>query len=96
MQEWFKSHGIKVMEYPTYSPDLNLIEHYWNLLKKQLVLLYPNLFINRRAQVNWRQFKRAIRTAWWSIPQAKINSLINSMPQRVEEAYQAQGWYTRY
>jgi transposase len=86
-QEWFESHGIEVMEWPTHSPDLNPIEHCWNLLKKQLVLLYPNLFIHGRGQVDWRRFKRAIRAAWWSIPQAKIDSLINSMPRRVEEVY---------
>jgi transposase len=51
-QEWFESHGIEVMEWPTHSPDLNPIEHCWNLLKKQLVLLYPNLFIHGRGQVD--------------------------------------------
>ena len=95
-REWFESHGVWVMDWPPHSPDLNPIEHCWNLLKKYLAVLYPNLFIGGTAKIDWRRFHKAIQTAWWSIPQAMIDRLIDSVPRRVEAVYRARGWYTKY
>jgi hypothetical protein len=49
MQEWFECHGIWVIKWPPHSPDLNPIEHCWNLLKKKLLELYPQLFMGGRS-----------------------------------------------
>ena len=35
-QKWFSENQIKVLDWPAQSPDLNLIKHLWNHLKKQL------------------------------------------------------------
>lgn len=35
--------GIKVMNWPPYSPDLNPIENLWALLKAEIYKLYPEL-----------------------------------------------------
>jgi hypothetical protein len=84
------------MEWPLYLPDLNLIEHLWNLLKKKLLQLYPGLFLGGRSKVDWTRFRNTIIEAWDAIPQEKINSLIHSMPRRLRAVYQAKGWYTKY
>ena len=34
--EFYSNHGIKVIDRPPYSPDLNQIEHIWAFMKKQL------------------------------------------------------------
>ena len=31
---WFEMHRVEVMEWPPYSPDLNLIKHLWYRLKE--------------------------------------------------------------
>ena len=41
VKEWHEDHGVWVIEWPPYSPDLNPIEHLWWALKKKLHELYP-------------------------------------------------------
>jgi transposase len=95
-QEWFESHGIWVVEWPPHSPDLNPIEHVWNMLKRTLLKLHPFLFEEGRAQTDWKNFHEAIQEAWWAIPQASIDRLIDSMPRWIEAVIRARGCYTKY
>ena len=34
---------IELMDWPPYSPDLNLIKNLWALMKAEIYLLYPEL-----------------------------------------------------
>lgn len=84
------------MEWPPHSPDLNPIEHVWNMLKKALINLFPELYLDGRSQIDWRKFRHALVAAWEAIPQRVIDNLILSMPNRIEALRKAKGWYTHY
>ncbi|KAF8244845.1 hypothetical protein K440DRAFT_476045, partial [Wilcoxina mikolae CBS 423.85] len=43
MIRFFEWYNIQIANHPPYSPDLNPIEHAWVLLKKQLLIDYPNI-----------------------------------------------------
>ena len=36
VQEFFRQHGIQRMEWPTRSPDMNPVEHLWDLLDRRI------------------------------------------------------------
>merc|ERR1712002_1027873 len=36
VKEWLKRQNIRVLPWPSTSPDLNIIENFWNLLKEEI------------------------------------------------------------
>ncbi|MCI4375917.1 hypothetical protein PGIGA_G00114930 [Pangasianodon gigas] len=80
VQEWFEEHDkeFKVLTWPPNSPDLNLIEHLWYVLDKQVQSM--------EAPPHYLQdLKELLLTSWCQIPQHTFRSLLESMPQRVVE-----------
>ncbi len=39
--KWLKDHGVQVIEWPAFSPDLNCIENLWGLMKRQVEEVDP-------------------------------------------------------
>ncbi|GFS55777.1 transposable element Tcb2 transposase [Trichonephila clavipes] len=67
--------GIVRMEWPTCSPDMDLIEHVWDALGRRVAGRQPSPKLSK----NWKELFWKSGTEY---PQLVINSLINSMPQR--------------
>ncbi len=57
---------VKVMEWPRMSPDLNLIEHMWGILKRKMS--------------NIQQLRDVITEEWKRMPETTCAVLVNSMP----------------
>ena len=71
---WFENHGIQVLDWPAQSPDLNPIEHLWNLLKRRI------LAYERPASGVWELWSRA-QDEWRKIGKEECQGLIESMPR---------------
>jgi hypothetical protein len=65
------------------------------MLKRRLYKLFPHLYNLHANQLDIAEFKECLQKAWRSLDQAKIRSLIASMPRRVEACRAAKGSYTR-
>jgi hypothetical protein len=95
-KEWFERYGIWAIEWPAHSPDMNPIEHVWKKMKEIVYRDFPDLVYLTGTQVNIQVFVDALKEAWKRVPQALIDKLINSMPNRVAELRRVKGWYTHY
>jgi transposase len=96
VRSFLQQHYIKTIDWPPYSPDLNLIEHLWWALKKRMYKHYPQYNNLSQAEEEWEGFVEALQECWRSIPSKLIKHLIMSMPQRLHACRRARGWQTKY
>jgi Transposase/DDE superfamily endonuclease len=97
-RDWFKvamkEHGFLLMEWPPNSPDLNPIEHLWAYLKRELHRRYPDTkYLKGSPEAVKRLLRERLVEVWWDIGEV-LNTLIESMPDRVQAVKAARGWYT--
>ena len=78
---------VKVMDWPSMSPDLNPIEHLWGILKRKVEV---------RKVSNICQLRDVVMEEWKSIPVATCEALVNSMPRRVKAVLDNDGGHTKY
>ncbi|GFX24397.1 DDE_3 domain-containing protein [Trichonephila clavipes] len=70
-----QSEDITCMDCPAYSPDLNPIEHVWDMLGRRIAAHQP-------PPTCLPELRRALLDEWCNIPQDQIDNLILSMTRR--------------
>lgn len=81
--------GIPTMDWPACSPDLNPIEHVWDMLGRRLRSKIP-------AVQNLEEVRTALLEIWENLPQELVDNLIRSMGRRMAAVRRARGGNTRY
>ena len=87
--QYLEQATIVRMEWPARSPDLNPIEHAWDMLQ---TAVSSRLVLPASVQ----EFKQALLEEWDRIPQYKIRRLISSMRRRCQAVIEARAHHTRY
>lgn len=87
--DFLSSRGIAVLPWPSFSPDLNPIEHLWDNIKRKLKKM------SHQPQ-NRVQLKEALQFLWLTYPQQAVRRLIDSMPRRMRECVRKRGGHTHY
>jgi hypothetical protein len=81
--------GIRSMEnWPPSSPDFNPMEQVWRSLKQRLVRRGPWLRLEN--------LKKALMEEWEKLSLEEIRRYIRTMPARMAEAKERDGWATSY
>ncbi len=78
---------VKVMEWPSMSPDLNPIEHMWGILKQKVEKLHVS---------NIQLLHDVIMEGWKRMPATTSAALVNSMPRRIKAGLDNNGAPTKY
>ncbi|GFW80080.1 acyl-CoA synthetase family member 2, mitochondrial [Trichonephila clavipes] len=76
VDECLQSEDITRMDWPPYSPDLNPIEHVWDMLGRRIAA-------HQHSPTCLPELRRALLDEWCNIPRDQIDNLILSMPRRL-------------
>jgi len=87
VQDWMVGHRISLLPWPAKSADLNPMENIWSYLARKVEATHPRTVPELTA---------AIAQAWDSLDQDLINSLISSLPQRLQEVIDNDGYFSKY
>jgi len=87
LKSWFASKKIEVLDWPPQSPDMNVIEHLWSIIKPKIAKRHP---------ANLKELDDAIKVEWEQLDPSFTMSLVESMPRRVMALLKAKGGHTKY
>lgn len=88
-RDFLQQNGIRTMQWPALSPDLNPIEHLWDEIQRRLNDVRPR-------PTTAAELRQAFLRVWAQVPMAFINRLIHSMYRRCTAVINAHGGHTRY
>ena len=86
---YIQSEAVTSVPWPAMNPDLNPIEHIWDMLGRRIQAREPPV-------QNIRQLEAAMHREWQQLSQQDNRRLTGGMRRRVEAVIEAHGGYTRY
>lgn len=92
VQDLFNDLQIPKLNWPARSPDLNPIENVWGMMIRELNKLYDEQGEPRTGDQLWEM----VQKVWNEITVQKINSLYESMPDRIQAVINAREGRTKY
>lgn len=86
-KEWLHRKHIKVMEWPSQSPDLNPIENLWRELK---------LRVSKRQPQNLQNLEMICKEEWTKITPDVCANLVSNYKKRLTAVLANKGFATKY
>lgn len=86
-KEWLLYNSPKQLNSPPQSPDLNPIEHLWEILERK---------VRKHKISNKNELKTVLLLEWNKINSSNTQPLVDSMPRRLKEVLKSKGGPTKY
>ena len=88
VKRWFQD-NVEILEnWPSNSPDLNVIENCWNLMKQKVAAHHPT---------SEADLRNVLKQVWTKeITPDYCKTLIRSMPSRIDAVLKNRGFPTKY
>ncbi len=79
ISDWFLEHDneFTLLKWPPQSPDLNLIEHLWDVVEREIHIMDVQ-------PANLQQLRDAVMSIWTKISEECFQHLVESMPRRIK------------
>lgn len=84
---FLKNVGVGTLDWPPQSPDLNIIENVWSLLKRK-----RTVSLNKTREETISE----VTSLWKEISPEVLQNLVDSVPRRLQKVIEAKGGYTFY
>uniref|UniRef100_A0AAY5L4E2 Tc1-like transposase DDE domain-containing protein n=1 Tax=Esox lucius TaxID=8010 RepID=A0AAY5L4E2_ESOLU len=85
--QWLQQKKVKVLEWPSQSPHLNIIEPLWGDLKRA---------VHARSPKTLHDLEAFCQDEWAAIPPARIQGLTDNYYKRLHAVIDAKGGNTQY
>ena len=89
VNNFIQAHNVTRMVWPAVSPDMNPIQHVWDILGRRVRE-------NQPPAANRDALFQQLQQEWQQIPQADLRRLLRSMGRRCQACIDANGGHTRY
>jgi hypothetical protein len=87
--QWKRENELNCLNWPSQSPDLNIIENVWRTVKIKLQ--------NSKCDIlNKKILVREVKKIWVGLTPVYIQSLYNSISRRIRSVIVAKGHITKY
>ena len=87
IKDWLKEKKIQTLSWPSFSPDLNPIEHLCDELEHRVKI---------HQLKNAQQLKDLLQDEWRNIEHSILEKLVDSVLSRLREQIKANGYPNRY
>ena len=82
VSRWMHNHGISLVDFRSYSPDLNPIENFWNDLKRR---------VETHNATNTTELQQHIMIEWENTDLEFLAKIVDSMPDRCKAVIASEG-----
>ena len=84
---WLNRNGLERLHWPSFSPDLNPIEHLWDEVERQLKKKQPK---------SRNELKESLIEVWYGIELPTLKKLVDLVGNRLNEVIRTKQYPTRY